>query len=168
MRGTVTNLSDALFWLSLAGAFALAFLGFLRSKKIATGLLSGAILLAAGAGYRALFQSTSGIQSKGDQPHQGAFLAALYVSMLLGMASNYLYGLLSTTKSARLPFDARNFFAPMIISPLVFIPLLGAFQNSYVDLADLTGPKLMIFIVSFENGFFWKHIYDSRQRGKRN
>jgi hypothetical protein len=50
---------------------------------------------------------------------------------------------------------------PMLASPLVFIPLLGAFQNAPVDLMSLTLPKFMVFFVAFQNGFFWKEVVDN-------
>jgi hypothetical protein len=160
----VANLSGAVFWLSLAGLIVLTLRNFLLSKNIARSLLLIAILSAVGVGYYALFESGSQIRPKGDQPNQWAFIVVLYVCMLLGMASNYAYGRFVKTKSARPPFDAGNFVAPMLASPLVFIPLLGAFQDTYVDPANLTVPKVMIFLVAFENGFFWKEIFDNRRR----
>jgi hypothetical protein len=163
----VANISDAVFWISLVGLFVLTLWGFLRNRNIARSLLLIAILSAAGAGYYALFQTGSQIRPKGDQPNQWAFIVVLYVCMLLGMASNYAYGRFATTRSTRPPFDAGNFVAPILVSPIVFIPLLGAFQNAYVDLANLTVPKLMIFLVTFENGFFGKEFFDNRQREQR-
>lgn len=149
------------------GLLVLTARDFLRSRNVARSLLVAAIILAAGAGYYALFQSGSQIRPKGDQPNQWAFIGVLYIFMLLGMASNYLYGRFSMTKSTRPQFDTGNLAAPMMASPIVFIPLLGAFQNTYVDLANLTAPKLMIFLVAFENGFFWKEFFDNRRRGQK-
>jgi hypothetical protein len=113
------------------------------------------------------FQSSSEIRPKGDQPHQWAFIVVLYACMLLGMASNYLYGRSATTKSTRPPFDAWNFVKPMLASPIVFIPLLGAFQSASADINLTPTGKLMIFLVTFENGFFWKEIFDNRRRGQK-
>lgn len=163
----MVNVSDAVFWISLAGLFVLTLWGFVRGRNILWSLLLIAILSAVGVGYHVFFQSSSQISPKGDQPHQWAFIVVLYAFMLLGMASNYLYGRFETTKSTRPPFDAGNFVAPIFVSPIVFIPLLGAFQNTYVDLTNLTVPKLMIFLVTFENGFFWKEFFDNRQRKKK-
>jgi hypothetical protein len=163
----VANISDAVFWISLAGLFALTLWGLVRRKRVARSLVLIAILSAVGAGYYALFQSGSQIRSKGDQPNQVAFIVVLYICMMLGMASNYVYGRLSTAKAARPPFDAGNFIAPILVSPIVFIPLLGAFQSAYVDVANLAVPKLMILLVTFENGFFWKEIFDNRRREQK-
>jgi hypothetical protein len=67
----------------------------------------------------------------------------------------------------RQPFDLGTFLAPMLVSPIVFIPLLSAFQSIDVDLANLATPKLMIFLVTFENGFFWKAFFDNRRREQK-
>ena len=56
------------------------------------------------------------------------------------------------------------FIAPVFASPIVFIPLLTAFQNANVDLNRLTVPKLLIFFVAYQNGFFWKEFFDLKQR----
>src|SRR5271167_1617348 len=96
---------------------------FLRSRNIALCLLCIAILTAVGVGYYALFRSGSQIVTKGDQPNQWAFVSVLYVCMLLGMASNYAYARFMTSRPTRLPFDVGNFVAPMLVSPIVFIPL---------------------------------------------
>jgi hypothetical protein len=163
----VVNISDGVFWISLAGLFALTLWGFVRSRSIARTLVLLAVLSAVGAGYYTLFQSGSQIRPKADQPNQAAFIAVLYICMMLGMGSNYVYGRFSTAKAARPPFDAGNFIAPILVSPIIFIPLLGAFQDAYVDIANLTVPKLMIFLVTFENGFFWKEIFDNRRREQK-
>ena len=163
----MANISDALFWISWAGLFVLTLRGFLRDRRIVRTLLPVTLLSAAGAGYYALFQSDTQVLPKGDQPNQWPFIVVLYLWMLLGMAANYAYGRLTVTKQARPPFDAGNFIAPILVSPIVFMPLLGAFQSAHADLADLTVPKLMIFLVTFENGFFWKEFFDNRQREQR-
>jgi hypothetical protein len=163
----LANTGDAVFWLSMAGLFVLAARNFLRSKKIGPILLWIAVLSTCGGGYVALFRSTSQIQLKGDQPHEGAFVVILYICMLAGMAANYLYGRFASPERSRQPFDLGNFLAPILVSPIVFIPLLGAFQSVYVDLANLTATKLMIFFVTFENGFFWKEFFDNRQREQK-
>ena len=163
----MANISDALFWISLVGSFLLTLWGFLRDRGIMHSLLLVALLSAAGVGYYALFQSGTQVLPKGDQPIQWPLLLVLYVCMLLGMASSSVYGRLSLPKLTRPPFDAGNLIAPFVVSPIIFIPLLGAFQNASADFASLTAPKLMMFLVAFENGFFWKGFFDNRQRKQK-
>lgn len=90
--------------------------------------------------------------------------AALFFCMLLGMVSQYLYRRFEKPKRRRTKFDWGVFIAPVFASPIVFIPLLAAFQNADVDLANLTVPRLMIFFVAYQNGFFWKEFFDRKQR----
>jgi hypothetical protein len=163
----VVNLSDAVFWISLAGLFVLAARDFVRSRSIGRSFLHVVVLLACGGTYLGLFQSGSRVLPKGDQPHQWAFVVVLYICMLAGMAATHLYDRFASPKPDRRPFDLGNFIAPMLVSPIVFIPLLSVFQSAYVDLANLAAPKLMIFLVAFENGFFWKAFFDTRQKEQK-
>lgn len=160
----MANTSDWVFWTSLAGLCLLTFWGFVRNRNVVRSLLLIAIISAVGYGYYTLFQAGIRFQPKGDQPSQWALIVVLYFVMLLGMASNYLYARFSATASTRPPFDVLNFIAPIFVSPIVFIPLLGAFQNADID---FTLPKLMIFLVTFENGFFWKEFFDSQRRARK-
>ena len=83
--------------------------------------------------------------------------------MLLGMLAQYGYNYFVTPKSDRKAFDLGVFIAPVFASPVVFIPLLAALQNADIDLTALTIPRMMVFLVAFQNGFFWKDFFD-RQR----
>jgi hypothetical protein len=93
-----------------------------------------------------------------------AFALVLYVCMLLGMASQHLYARLEQPKRRRPRFDWGVFLAPAFASPIVFLPLLISFQNAGMDLSQLTVPRIMIFIVAFQNGFFWKAHFDRRRK----
>jgi drug/metabolite transporter (DMT)-like permease len=161
------NTHDAVFWISLAGLFVLIVREFLRSRNTWRSLLSAAAVLAFAVGYFTWFQSTSQVQPKSDQPNEWAFVVVLYLFMLAGMASSYLYGRFASSRTNREPFDIWNFVAPVVVSPIVFIPLLGAFQSVDVDLAHLSRAKMMIFLVTFENGFVWKQVFDNRKKGQR-
>lgn len=90
---------------------------------------------------------------------------ALFVSMLLGMLGQVLYRHFSLPASTRRRrrIDWGRFLAPVCASPIVFMPLMVALQNANIDLQALTAPRMMIFLVAFQNGFFWKEHFD-RQR----
>ena len=90
--------------------------------------------------------------------------AALYLCMLCGMFAQYLYRRLERPKRTRPKWDWGLFVAPMFASPIVFIPLLATFQSAGIDLKHLTTPRLMIFFVAFQNGFFWKEFFDQKQK----
>jgi hypothetical protein len=86
--------------------------------------------------------------------------------MLLGMAAQYGYNRFEQPKAERKAFDFGLFIAPIFASPIIFIPLLAALQNADLDLTRLTTPKMMVFFVAFENGFFWKEYFDHRRLEK--
>ncbi len=89
---------------------------------------------------------------------------ALFISMLAGMISQFLYRRFERPQRLRPNWDWGMFIAPVFASPIVFIPLLAAFQNANIDLKELTAPRLMIFFVAYQNGFFWKEFFDRKQR----
>jgi hypothetical protein len=93
-----------------------------------------------------------------------AVATALFVCMVLGMAAQFIYNYLVVPKAQRKPFDLGLFVAPIFASPIVFIPLVAALQNADIDLTTLTIPRMMVFLVAFQNGFFWKDFFDRQQR----
>lgn len=96
------------------------------------------------------------------------FVIILYLCMLLGMLAQYLYTWFgqSRRKRHKKKFDFGLFIAPVFTSPIIFIPLLAALQNTTINLRNLTTTKMMIFFVAFENGFFWKEFFDNRRELK--
>ena len=163
------SLLDTLFWISTAGLLVLSALSFHKSKNRWQLFFRILILAACGSVYYFVFQSSPRLLPKGEKPNQGAFLTILYFCMLLGMLCHYLYTLPMAPKRKREPFtfDLGSFLAPVFVSPLVFIPLYGAFLNADVDIANLTPPKFMIFLVAFENGFFWREVVDNRRKERK-
>lgn len=117
-----------------------------------------------GGAYYLIFQTDVRIHSKGAQPQELSFIIILYVCMLLGILCHYFYDLFGRAKGNRSPFDLGLFLAPIFASPLVFIPLLAAFQNAEIDLSNLKIPKFMVFFVAFENGFFWKEVVENHRK----
>lgn len=92
-----------------------------------------------------------------------AFIIVLYGFMVAGMLANYLYARFSKAKNRRKKFDFGVFISPVLVSPIVFIPLYAAFKDAQIDL-DLSGGKMMVFLVAFQNGFFWKEFFDNAQK----
>lgn len=88
--------------------------------------------------------------------------AALFVAMLFGMLGQVLYRHFSVPASLRRRrrIDWGRFLAPVCASPIVFMPLMVSLQNANIDLQALTAPRMMIFLVAFQNGFFWKEHFD--------
>ncbi len=105
-----------------------------------------------------------GTIAKGGQS-DAAVTIVLFACTILGMLAQALYQhfTLPLAKRHRTKIDWGLFFAPICASPIVFIPLMVALENADVDLKALTVPRMMIFFVAFQNGFFWKEHFD-RQR----
>jgi hypothetical protein len=108
--------------------------------------------------------SPSRVAAKGKPEDDFVLAGALFICMLLGMMSQFLYRRFERPQGLRPTWDWGMFVAPVFASPIVFIPLLAAFQNANIDLKDLTAPRLMIFFVAYQNGFFWKEFFDRKQR----
>jgi hypothetical protein len=92
--------------------------------------------------------------------------SALYLCMVLGMFAQYGYHRLERPAQRRVKWDWGPIIAPVLASPIVFIPLLAAFQGAGIDLKQLTAPRLMIFFVAFQNGFFWRDFFDRKMKQK--
>jgi hypothetical protein len=114
-----------------------------------------------------MFRPSQQVISKGVGRHDLPLVILLYVFMLLGMMAQYLYTRFEQPKRLRKKFDLGLFAAPVFASPIVFIPLLAALQNADVDIENLDRVKVMVFLVAFENGFFWKEYCDHRRKLKQ-
>jgi hypothetical protein len=93
-------------------------------------------------------------------------VAVLLVCMLLGMLAQVFYQHFDQPRRVRLrkKIDWGQFWAPVCASPIVFIPLMVTLQNANIDLKTMTTPKMMIFFVAFQNGFFWKALFDGKRK----
>ena len=87
-----------------------------------------------------------------------ASIVLCYGSMLLGMTAEYAYSLAERASrgEAKVKFDTLTFLMPIFASPIVFIPLLtgGAFTRA----------RVMVYLVAFQNGFFWKQLFEQRRQ----
>ncbi len=101
-------------------------------------------------------------QLKGAESKEVYFVILLYVCMLLGLVSQYVYDRYSRSKRKRKKFDIGELIAPIAASPIVFLPLLAALENASVELSGFTASSIMLFLVAFENGFFWKVLVNQR------
>jgi len=156
--------------ISLAGLGLLAVYRFFTSaqKRILPLLIQLAAIAVGGGILYTLFWAPKPIivRSPGNEVY---FVIVLYGCMLLGMLAHYLYAHFEQPKAERkqAKFDFGRFIAPIFTSPIVFIPLLAALQNTVDNLQNLTAVKMMVFFVAFENGFFWKEYFDHRLKAKQ-
>ena len=79
------------------------------------------------------FYISDNVVAKGDEI-EISFLIVLYIFMLMGMFANFAYSRFSKIKIKRKEFDFGTFIAPVFASPIIFIPLMAAFQNANIDI----------------------------------
>lgn len=155
-------MSDLLNWITAISLLALAGVLLYRDYKAKSGkgfILHAVILLAAIAFLWRFygFLSTAPVgKGKSDELY---FIIVLYLFMVLGMLASYAYRHFSRVKAERKHWDFGLFIAPVFVSPIIFIPLLTAFQQ-----VDSDSPRMMMFLVSFQNGFLWKEYFDHKKR----
>lgn len=112
------------------------------------------------------FPSFAGVASKSSETPAPVFIAIvlfMYVAMVFGMAAEYLYHYLDGPPADR-RFDLGSLIKPILVSPLVFIPLASSLQTVNLDLT-LSIPRLMLFLVAFENGFLWRGYFSRKISG---
>lgn len=108
------------------------------------------------------FAMPSDIETKGATTGTGIAVVFSYVAMLLGMMAHYGY-VQAERRQKRFTFEAMSFFMPVFASPIVFIPLL-AIMSDISEGGAFTHGKLMVYLVAFQNGFFWKSFFDQQKR----
>jgi hypothetical protein len=102
--------------------------------------------------------ATAGTRGEGDS----TTLIISYVAMILGMTSQYVYA--QAEKGAEtLTFNWLSFVMPILASPIVFIPLVSVAGEVPAVGGAFTQAKVMVYLVAFQNGFFWKHFFDRRK-----
>jgi len=90
---------------------------------------------------------------------------AMFSCMLLGMAAEYLYQRFDKPAAERRNLDAGEFVKPFLVSPLIFMPLAASLHGANVDLSRFDAPRLMLFLVAFENGFLWRGYFSRKLAG---
>jgi hypothetical protein len=100
-------------------------------------------------------------ESKGpEQSTNWTKIALMYTAMLAGISAQYVFFL--DADSAIRP---RALIKPILASPIVFIPLVSAYQSAPTA-AAFSAADLMLILVAFQNGFFWKMIFDKQSKTK--
>ena len=102
----------------------------------------------------------SAVQTRGGID-EAASIAFCYVSMVLGMIAQYGYAQ-AERGNKKLELDWMTFLMPIFASPIVFIPLLTLTSEIAMGGA-FTRAKLMVYLVAFQNGFFWKSFFEQRR-----
>jgi hypothetical protein len=116
-------------------------------------------LVVLGAGWVVYALAPEAVQTRGPADEIVAIVIC-YASMVLGMMAEYGYAQ-AERGNKKIEFDLMSFLMPIFASPIVFIPLLTL--TSEVALGGaFTRPKLMVYLVAFQNGFFWKSFFEQR------
>jgi hypothetical protein len=89
-----------------------------------------------------------------------------YMSMVFGMTAEYGYGKAERGETT-LKFELMPFLMPIFASPIVFIPLLSLMSEEAMLGHPFTRAKLMVYLVAFQNGFFWKSFFEQRRGSAR-
>lgn len=126
------------------------------------GFLASAVLVAiALAVFR--FAMPDSLETKGGAADETIAVVFCYLAMLLGMVAEYFYEQ-GEHGRRRFRFEPIKFLMPVFASPIVFIPLLTITSEMSIGGA-FTKAKLMVYLVAFQNGFFWKSFFEqSRQK----
>jgi len=162
----MSSLMTYLTLVSFGGLLILIIFYFAKNRRWQPSLLQLVLLIVAFLVIYFWFISPKQATPRDDASQDIYFVIVLYLFMLLGMLAQYIYTRLEQPKAVRPKFDLGLFLAPIFTSPIIFIPLLSAMQNANIDLQNLTTPRIMVFLVAFENGFFWKELFDHRRRLK--
>jgi len=81
----------------------------------------------------------------------------LYFMMIAGMIAKYIFDWISEVeKNRQTVFSKLQLMKPMLISPIVF-------ASVYSSMGKIES-TLLLFIFSFQNGFFWQTIFNNRNQ----
>ena len=123
----------------------------------ATRFILGLLLVICASVMAATWLSTHETMDSGAQAVPWGTVGLLYVAMIVGMFAQYFYFY------AELKFRWRSFIKPFLASPIIFMPLVSAYQKALTGLDAFELGDLMLFLVAFQNGFFWKVIFDKKE-----
>lgn len=156
-------MNDLVWYSSLATVGLSAYWAFRRHEFglfLWTILVLGALLGLLVGGRIVSLPWAGELQARGRDDAQWALVAALYVAMVLGMLAHYVYGRLQRLRGRRRKFDVGALLAPVFVSPIVFLPLASILQSA--EPVQASASRLMLFLVAFENGFFWREFFENR------
>ena len=149
---------------SLAVLFLLALARAFRTRRFLRFFVEGLCIAAFALLLRMVFGfPTSRVTVVKSASSDLAVGIALFLFMVCGMLAQFLFDRFSAPQRERKQFDWGPFLAPVFASPVVFIPLLAAFQNADIDLTHLNTARFMVFLVAFQNGFFWREVFDKQR-----
>ncbi len=90
-----------------------------------------------------------------ENPIPWLTVALLYIAMLAGIAAQYFFFAEEGDN-----FQLRAFVKPFLASPVLFIPLASSYQEALHPFEAFSMADLMMLLAAFQNGFFWKIVFD--------
>jgi len=155
-------MSRNLFFIGVTSAFILAslivFERLLPRQRQRLAMLSALVLLTFVTLLVFASSSPTKIEIKGETtPVQWVMVGLMYASMSLGIIAQSVY--FRDDAKTRI----TSWVKPALASPIIFIPLLSSYQNVLSALNQISLAEVMILLVSFQNGFFWKVIFDKAE-----
>lgn len=164
-------LAEILVTLSLLGALIFCVWSFFKHRNIKKTVLQLLLLLGLVLTLHVFLgfpnflvsftgQTISKGRSDGELLENWPMYVVSYVAMILGMLSQYVYAWLTKPQGERPTFDWGSFVAPLLVSPIVFVPLFGTLNGG----EGVEKSNFMIVLVAFENGFFFKSYFDQRAK----
>jgi hypothetical protein len=158
MPDTELDLARLALALSCAAVAAVAVAVSLRARRRVRALATAAFLTTAlWWVYSITFPQT--VRSRGET--DAAALVVSYLAMVMGMVAHHVYTK-AEQGATRLTIDWMRLLMPVMVSPIVFIPLMSIAAEVSVTGGMFTRQKVMVYLVAFQNGFFWKHFFDQR------
>ncbi|MCI5130070.1 MAG: hypothetical protein D3904_00775 [Candidatus Electrothrix sp. EH2] len=127
-----------------------------RSKKRV--LIEGLLLCA----FLFLLNRITGFPTPSSQQAFGGIspltaIGLMFLCTMLGIMAHYIFYLKGK-------FSWQAFLKPLVISPIVFLPLVGSVQS----LTGLEPMQMISFaILAFQNGFFWKEVFGRVEKKKK-
>jgi len=90
--------------------------------------------------------------AKGEEERGYFFEGFLFIVMLIGMASKYIFDELDKEE---FKFNIRKFIKPMFVSPMVFMGVIS-------QLNEVAMSGFIVYAFAFQNGFFWQSVLEKK------
>ncbi len=160
----MTDLQNYLLSVSFLLWGAVILVAFIRHKRayLLPGLVQLAMIAGVIIGCNRYFGYFDGIQRKFTLNYNElVVIFALYLATVAGIAGKHFFvqikGLNERGRQRTIKF--LPLLRPLIISPIIFLPVLAQFNQMGVQI-DTATALLVQLILAFQNGFFWKTILD--------
>jgi len=156
--GDLGPLNGLLLVSGLAAAAIVLYLAF-RTRRLLVIVLTLFVVAVGSWIVSSVAPATAGTRGDGDT----VTLVISYVAMVLGMTSHYVY-VQAERGAKKLTFNWLSFVMPILASPIVFIPLVSLAGEVPAVGGAFTHAKVMVYLVAFQNGFFWKNFFDKQRQ----